>query len=341
MEDRAREPKMVAPAKTDAELHLLLLNAELKDDISSYRRREAAWISLVVHAVLIVLLILSPKWLGKRIIVLPMKDNHETFLSLPPDQLKVKPPKTNVISDMNRIAQSRTPAPSKDALRKLLDARLPGMPKPPAAPPPTPQQQAMQEHPSTTQGTEPIVPQPPPTQTAKLEAPAPSPTNKNPFTVGSPGSAVHQAIQSVASNGQPGASSVTFGKGGEYGGLRPKVDTSGALEILSDTMGVDFGPYLQRLKVTVQNHWDPLVPESALPPMMKKGTLTIEFAITRDGKVIGMKLIQGSGDVALDRAAWGAITGAIPFNPLPSAFGGEYVLLRARFYYNPDKNDFE
>src|SRR5258708_31673296 len=338
MEDRAREPKVV-PANTDAELHLLLLNADVQDDISSYRRREAAWISLVVHAVIIVVLLLSPKWLNKSIVPLPLKDNHETFLSLPPDQLKVTPPKTNIKSDMDRIAQSRTP--DKDTLRKLLDPRLPGIPKPAAAPTPSPVQQAMQEHPATTQGADPVAPQPPPTQTAKLQAPVPSPANKSPFDIGSPGSAVNQAIHSVASNGQPGTSSVTFGRGGEYGGITPKVDTSGALEIMSDTMGVDFGPYLQRLKVTVQSHWDPLIPESALPPMMKKGTLVIEFAITKDGKVIGMRLIQSSGDVALDRAAWGAITGAIPFNPLPTAFGGEYLLLRARFYYNPDKNDFE
>jgi TonB family protein len=290
--------------------------------------------------VIVVLLLLLPKWSTKRIVILPPKENHETFLSLPPDQLKVKPPKTDVVSDMNRIAQSRTPALNKDTIRKLLDARLPGLPKPPAAPPPAPLQQAAQEHPSTTQGTEPIAPQPP-AQTAKLEAPLPSPTNKNPFAVGSPGSAVNQAIHSVASNGQPGTSSVTFGRGGEYGGLRPKVATGGDLEILSDTMGVDFGPYLQRLKVTVQSHWEPLIPESALPPVMKKGILVIEFAITKDGKVIGMRLISSSGDVALDRAAWGAITGAIPFNPLPNAFGGEYLLLRGRFYYNPDKSDFE
>src|SRR5258707_204800 len=160
MEDRAREPKVV-PAKTDAELHLLLLNADLQDDISSYRRREAAWISLVVHAVIIVALLLSPKWLNKKIVIVPLNDDHETFLSLPPDQLKVKPPKTNVISDMDRVAQSRTPVPNKDALRKLLDPRLPGIPKPAAAPPPSPLQQAMQEHPATTQGTEPIPPQPP------------------------------------------------------------------------------------------------------------------------------------------------------------------------------------
>jgi TonB family protein len=67
----------------------------------------------------------------------------------------------------------------------------------------------------------------------------------------------------------------------------------------------------------------------------------IEFAITKEGKVMGMKLVGSSGDVALDRAAWGAITDAIPLPNLPTQFAGDYLLIRARFYYNPDKNDLE
>ena len=147
------------------------------------------------------------------------------------------------------------------------------------------------------------------------------------------------AIHSVANS--HGTGSTEFG-GGEYGsGVRPKVDTRGGLEILSDTMGVDFGPYMKRLKFTVENHWEPLIPQSALPPVMKKGVVVIEFAITKDGRVMGMKLISGSGDVALDRAAWGAITDAIPLPNLPAVFTGDYLQIRARFYYNPDKNDLE
>ena len=135
---------------------------------------------------------------------------------------------------------------------------------------------------------------------------------------------------------------VEFGGGGEYGSAaHPKTDNRGGLEILSDTMGVDFGPYMKRLRYTVQNHWDPLIPESAMPPVMKKGVVVIEFAITKEGKVMGMKLISGSGDVALDRAAWGAITDAIPLPNLPTQFAGDYLQIRARFYYNPDKNDME
>ena len=74
---------------------------------------------------------------------------------------------------------------------------------------------------------------------------------------------------------------------------------------------------------------------------MKKGKLAIEFAITKDGKVADLKLIAGSGDTALDRAAWGGITASNPFPPLPNDFTGPYLALRFRFYYNPDKSELQ
>jgi TonB family protein len=327
---------------TAAEMRLHLLTADLPEEddvISTYRRREAAWISLITHAVIIALLIFSPKWSFNRPVIVPIKEKQETtFIPLPDDLQKVKPPKTDILSDKNRVAQTRTPSVDKEALRKLLDARKPGPPKP-SAPPPA-GQQAAQQNPATAQGAAPIPQeQKPPQVTAKVETPAPAAPKKSPFAVASPGSAVSDAIHSVA-NGH-GTSSTNFG-GGEYGsGIRPKVDTRGGLEILSDTMGVDFGPYMKRLRYTVQTHWDPLIPESAMPPVMKKGVVVIEFAITKEGKVLGMKLISGSGDVALDRAAWAAITDAIPLPNLPTQFSGDYLQIRARFYYNPDKNDLE
>lgn len=323
---------------TEADLHLLV--ADLQDDITTYRRREAAWLSLVVHGIVIALLLLGSKWTGNQPVIVPTKEKQQTtFLSLPDDQLKVKqPPKTDVISDKDRIAQTRTPAVDKEALRKLLDARKPGPPK--ASTPPPAGQQAMQENPTTTQGTAPVPEaQQQPPKVAQLETPVPAAPKKSPFAISSAGSSVNDAIHAVASG--HGSPTVEFG-GGEYGSAaRPKVDAKGGLEILSDTMGVDFGPYMKRLRYTVQTHWDPLIPESAMPPIMRKGVVVIEFAITKDGKVMGMKLISSSGDVALDRAAWGAITDAIPLPNLPAVFAGDYLQIRARFYYNPDKNDLE
>jgi TonB family protein len=196
----------------------------------------------------------------------------------------------------------------------------------------------MQQNPATAQAPIPEV-QKPPQATAQLQAPAPAAPKKSPFAIASPGTSVSDAIHSVANS--HGAGATEFG-GGEYGsGVRPKVDTRGGLEIMSDTMGVDFGPYMKRLRYTVQSHWDPLIPESALPPIMRKGIVVIEFSITKDGEVKGMKLLSGSGDVSLDRAAWAAITNAIPLPNLPKDFAGDYLQIRARFYYNPDKNDLE
>jgi TonB family protein len=270
-----------------------------------------------------------PRWSFRRPVIVPIHEKQETtFIPLPDDLLKVKPPKTPIISDKNRIAQTRTPTVDKDTLRKLIDARKPGPPKP-SAPPPG-QQAAQAPVPEV---------QKPPQATAQLQAPAPAAPKKSPFAIASPGTSVSDAIHSVANS--HGAGTTEFG-GGEYGsGLRPKVDTGGRLEILSDTMGVDFGPYMKRLKFTVEEHLDPWLTESFFPPIRRKGVVVIEFSITKDGRVMGMKLISGSGDVSLDRAAWGSITNAIPLPNLPKDFPGDYFTIRGHFYFNPDKNGLE
>jgi TonB family protein len=89
----------------------------------------------------------------------------------------------------------------------------------------------------------------------------------------------------------------------------------------------------------VKQNWYTLIPEAARAPLMKKGKVSIEFAIPKDGKVAGLQLEGSSGDVSLDRAAWGGITASNPFPPLPAEFGGQYLALRFHFYYNPDGSD--
>lgn len=110
----------------------------------------------------------------------------------------------------------------------------------------------------------------------------------------------------------------------------------GAIEVLSDTEGVDFGPYLSRMRQKVHDNWHELIPTSQ---SMKKGKLAIEFAVRKDGGIAAMCLVATSGDAALDRAAWGGITTSNPFPALPSDFTGKYLAVRFRFYYNPDKGD--
>ena len=117
----------------------------------------------------------------------------------------------------------------------------------------------------------------------------------------------------------------------ECGGALRANPSSGSIDILSDTQGVDFGPYLQRILQNVKENWYHLIPASA---QMKKGKLAIEFAIMKDGKVADMRLVASSGEVDLDRPAWGSITASNPFPPLPGEFTGPYFTLRFRFIYN-------
>jgi TonB family protein len=107
----------------------------------------------------------------------------------------------------------------------------------------------------------------------------------------------------------------------------------GAIDVLSDTKGVDFGPYLKSVLKSVRENWHKLVPDTT-----RKGSVSIEFAVLKSGKVTGTKISGSSGDVALDRAALGGIAASNPFPPLPTEFGGEYLRLRFHFYYNPNNS---
>ena len=327
--------------------HLLI---QLQDDLSRSRRREAAWISIIAHLVLFILLWNLPlieKYVGwHTAVVIPVdstKDKNLTFLALPPDlQKPTRKPNTNIASDKDRIATSRHPELDPKELRKILATPPPGAPAmtgpraPQAAAPPqaTAQNQPPSQQPQ--QGA-PAAPRPQfqSNQTAQLQIPARPNNTFSKYANGmSAGSAIQQATQAAAANRGAGG-----GQEGDFGlGTGAHGRQQGALDILSDTQGVDFGPYLQRILQNVKENWYHLIPESA---EMKKGKLAIEFAITKDGKVADMRLIATSGDVALDRAAWGGITQSNPFPPLPSDFTGPYLALRFRFYYNPDKADLQ
>jgi TonB family protein len=118
--------------------------------------------------------------------------------------------------------------------------------------------------------------------------------------------------------------------------LRSPMVGLGGIDLLSDPMGVDFGPYLQRAVKTVKQNWYHISPPSARAPKMMRGAVSIEFAILKTGKIAGMKRIESSGDVSMDKAAWQGITDS-RFPPLPSEFPGQYLALRFHFVYNPAK----
>jgi outer membrane biosynthesis protein TonB len=337
-------PETHTPATPSVdELHLLI--SEMDDELSSYRWREAIWVSIVFHIVVFLCFLFGPRFLPRSAVLLPvseMSKQQPTFLQLPPSLERHKIPKTNIISDQNRIAQSRTP--NYQPPRPVMNAQAPGTPAPKPAPQqqaaqqqaqPQPQQQGSGSNQATTQEQQ----QQQPTQTARLETP-PEPKGPSPFKAAmAPGAAIDQAVHATAS-GHSG-SRVAFG--GDYGASRHQANTDirGDVEILSDTMGVDFGPYLQRVLWEIKKNWYNAIPEVARPPIMKKGKLTLKFAILKNGQVAGLSMVTPSGDIALDRAAWSGITGSDPFDRLPPEFKGQFLELGIRFLYNPNKDEME
>jgi len=325
--------------------HLLI---QLQDDLARSRKREAAWISIIVHLLIFIVLwkldLIGQYVPWHRVVAVPMsatEDKNLTYLALPPDAQKLtRKPHTNIASDRDRIATSRHPELDPKELRKILATPPPGAPglRGPQAPATGPQAMAQNQPPQAQQQNDANPrPQFESNQTAQLQLP-PQNNEKNAFSKYAAGmtagSAIQQATQAAAANRQGGG-----GQEGDFGlGTGAKGRSLGALDVLSDTQGVDFGPYLQRILQEVRDNWYRLIPESA---EMKKGKLAIEFAITRNGGIADMRLVATSNDVALDRAAWGGITASNPFPPLPSEFTGPYLALRFRFYYNPDKADLQ
>jgi TonB family protein len=341
----APDPEFLTP-------HILL---QLEDDLERSRMREAAWISILVHLLVVLLLINTTKLFPNlRGPIIPsaadlMKNQQLTYLDLPPDMQKAPakpPPDTKILSDKNRIAMSRRPEIDRKTLEELRRA---GTPQPPPSPPgqqaqaSPPPQQGQQASPQRGQ-QEMAMNNQPQLQDPRLAVPQQQ-TSKPTVDFRSmltPGQQINQAANAVAmGRTSPG---VGFGGAvpGDYGaGRGGAAKVQGNLEVLSDTQGVDFGPYLSRVLQAVRMNWYAIIPEAARAPLLKRGKVSIEFVILKNGQVAGMKLVGPSGDISLDRAAWGGITGSNPFAPLPSEFKGPYLALRFHFYYNPAKGDLE
>jgi TonB family protein len=152
-----------------------------------------------------------------------------------------------------------------------------------------------------------------------------------------PGQAIQQSLRSAAragrySGGSGSGSGAGYGDGNaQFGNLEPNFSTEGPI-ILSDTLGVDFGPYLSRIVYIVRRNWYSVIPEAAR--LGEKGRVGIVFEILKDGSVPQLRLVSSSGSDPLDRAALAGIHASIPFPPLPEEFTGNHLVLQFIFLYN-------
>ena len=327
--------------------HLLI---QLQDDLSRARRREALWLSVILHMMVIILLWNTEKLMGllpHRTLNLAIstadQSKDATFLELPPDEQKLtRRPNTKVLSDKDRIATSKTPQINREDLKKILQSMHPGQPGTTAPQPPAPSQPPQvaesQQPPAPQENSQGLVPPSQSDRTPRLQTPPQSRPQPNFNAQMTAGSAIEQAERAAAANrGHSGGQ----GSGGDYGLSRGQngAKLNDGYDVLTDTMGVDFGPYLTRITQIVRQNWYAIMPESVGPPIYKQGKLAIEFVILKDGRVSGMAVRTSSGDVPLDRAAWGSITASTPFPPLPKEFPGQILGLRFYYFYNLKPGD--
>lgn len=308
----------------DYDTHELLeMIGELEDERRWARLREGIWIAILVHFLLLSAITWIPKYVLK---VPPVVDPFDAikqrkdlaYLDLPPDALRQIQPKT-----------APKPMHEKPQIdRKTLEDLKRENPPTPAPPPPPAQQEPQPPVESKPQPTQPI----PPSPQAQVEAPRPSAVPARPnFAMGSqnPADQLKEAMRNAMRN-----------RGSEnYGGQTPNIMPmhpgagTGGVQVLSDTQGVDFSEWLARWHYVTEKTWDPLIPDEVNPPILKSGVVAVRFKVLPNGQVTDMVLEGRSGDTALDRAAWGAISGS-SYQPLPRDFHGPYLELRAFFFYN-------
>lgn len=309
------------------ERELIHLLDSIEDERARSRFRESIYISLFIWIAIAWLVLYGPRYLWHAPkLVTPfevLKQRELTQLNMP--SLHAPPPSVP------------RPAPKVD--NRTLEHLRSMEPPPPRTPPTEAPKIAQPPAPTITNNAPPVpapalplpnAPQPTPRATPPVvaEAPTPQPSTKPNFNTGNNAeSAIEDARRYAARHPSGGGYGARSGNGSSplnFGGV----------EVLSDTQGVDFNPYIRRIIADIYRNWLPLIPEECKPPLSKEGETMIRFTILPDGRIGGMSLDGSTHDDAINRAAWGSITSEGQFPPLPSQFHGPNLELRFIFQIN-------
>jgi len=316
--------------------------------------------TLVVHvgivAAVIALDSLSGPPLRQGTEIIP--DFHKAVhLILPSDLTQKAPNKGKVAKEVN-VEDLKPRPPSLERLPPAPAVRAfrPPNPQPPGPPLPAPPRIAEPpkiDTPLTAQNAPPALPAmsgtpkaPPPPQIQPVEQPklvfetpgqnGPS-DYKGQAKLTPPKASVQEAIKEIARGGG-GQGNLSVGDLDQPPDL-PEINRQqqpgrlgSSLQLMSDPMGADFGPYLTQILALVKRNWFAVWPESAR--LGNRGLVQLQFSIDRSGQVPKLVIATPSGSQALDRAAVAGISATVPFPPLPKEFKGQQIRLQLSFKYN-------
>jgi len=108
----------------------------------------------------------------------------------------------------------------------------------------------------------------------------------------------------------------------------------GKVEIVNGPEGANIDSYLSPYMSKASACWTKLTEDKTYTPSIKQGQVTVQFAITRDGRVGATEMASSSGDDRLDRGARECVSTPKPVAALPVAFRGNELLVQMQFLYN-------
>ena len=308
---------------------------DYRPDISPVGRaiswREGVLLSIIFHLVMVLVIVLSP-WLfvvdpavaRARELALEQQERQQprfVFVQPREDFKALRPPERAELSDQDRQARAReqakkptNPMPlsrgnSPERVERAEEQAARGR-----GPEPEPSvgQQARAE-PS---------PEDPSSQAPKLpDMPSAMqfPTNRTPPAGRAGGGSLGEALRNLQRYVQ--SDQFENQQGGAGGSPDPGIQF--------DTKGVEFGPWIRRFIAQVKRNW--LIPYAA---MSMKGHVAIQFNVHKDGSITDLQVVGASPVDAFNNAAFGALSGSNPTQPLPPEYPDSKAFFTVTFFYN-------
>jgi outer membrane biosynthesis protein TonB len=317
------ETAVTPPA--EAELHLL---TDWAEPGRNARIGRSAVLSLLTHAAAILFVLIMPETFMQP----ARPKERETLITplvLPPLTLTQKEPNpSKTIRELHsadltpRIKAPAGPSPDPQAAAPHKAVPAPPPPAPKAAP-----QTPLPEPPKLE-----IQPNEPPKLTLPVQVQVP-PKPASPFEDVKPMTQI--AGQRPSDPAGRSLDSLTHGALAGRGGVNSQgaaqeASSGDALpKLLSDPKGVDFAPYLAQVLASVKHYWLLILPKDG-----RRGYVSVQFAIRRDGTVGKVAFAQQTGDPSLGNFAIQAISGGGPFGPLPLQYTEAEIHVEMGFSYN-------
>ena len=125
----------------------------------------------------------------------------------------------------------------------------------------------------------------------------------------------------------------------KYASQDPKVERREELDndepIPLDTKEEKYASYFSRIKHQIQRTW--VYPAQGTERRLS-GELTLKFEISRDGNLLGLRLVNTSGSNILDINAIKAVKEAAPYYPFPTTISKKKLSILATFVYSTNQH---